>query len=304
MKREVFNLEFPSWCDEFVIFGYRFFRVSDYKYRLLELSHLTSFQHEFAVKQNSGVNSVTAYVEVPDLEKPSVLAWSDNASALYDILLLLSIFTGRNVFLKPEEETGLSFADPRQYYGGGILRASIPYSAKIGRSGEEYDEGFELVVNKIYDRIRSPNWIKTYSKGNLLLLARSSFLPQRIESSFIASWIIWEHIFTILNEPWLSENQNRRISAIEKISFLLVHFGLMDTVQKEKKERLKIFSGIRNNLIHKRAFIDEDTVDNTRLFLDLTGMMIAKILGLVPSNVLNTNEHFEAFLNDSGRIGS
>jgi hypothetical protein len=78
----------------------------------------------------------------------------------------------------------------------------------------------------------------------------------------------------------------------------------MDTVQKEKKERLKIFSGIRNNLIHKRAFIDEDTVDNTRLFLDLTGMMIAKILGLVPSNVLNTNEHFEAFLNDSGRIGS
>ena len=37
--RPVYNLEFPSWCSEINIFGYRFSRVSNYEDKVLSLQH-------------------------------------------------------------------------------------------------------------------------------------------------------------------------------------------------------------------------------------------------------------------------
>jgi hypothetical protein len=296
MRRGVYNLEFPAWRRKLEILGYEFFRADDYRDRLLGLSHLTNFQHEFPVVQNAGSNLITSHVEIPKKEEQSALAWSGKVTALSDILLLLSIFTGREVFLAPKQGNGIVFADPRQYHRGGIIRSSIPYTEKLAEGGETYDAGLELTINGVCNLVRSPDWNTKYGQGRFLFLVRSMLRPQTIESAFIGGWIIWEHLFTILNQSWLSQNQNRRITAIEKLSFILVRYRLLEKVEDYKKGRLRVFSRIRNNLVHQGAFIDEDTIDNARLFIEVTENVIARILGLEPSNVFNTQEHFQGFL--------
>ncbi len=67
------------------------------------LQHLVPVYSEFDRPINTGAHAITAEVEVPAKEKKPVLEWGDkNATALDDILLLLSVFTLRDVFAAPE----------------------------------------------------------------------------------------------------------------------------------------------------------------------------------------------------------
>ena len=52
--RPVYNLEFPSWCPEINIFGYKFTRVKNYGDRLSDLQHLRKFHSEYKIKLNTG----------------------------------------------------------------------------------------------------------------------------------------------------------------------------------------------------------------------------------------------------------
>ena len=100
MRTEIYNLAFPSNCPAMTIFGYQFTRVDNYRDRLASLQHLITFHSEFEIRPNSGNNAVTAYVDFPESEEKAVLKWpSSRSTALSDILLLLSIFTGRDVFM-------------------------------------------------------------------------------------------------------------------------------------------------------------------------------------------------------------
>ena len=65
MKRKIYNLEFPPWCPEINIYGYKFFRVKDYEHKVKTLQHLVSCISEFDIKQNTGGHAETAYVELP-----------------------------------------------------------------------------------------------------------------------------------------------------------------------------------------------------------------------------------------------
>lgn len=308
MTIRVYNLEFPDWCNEIIIYGYRFTRAEDYEDKYANLQHLVPHTHEFSVDFNTGQHAVTAYVDVPSKQKRSIFEWaSGNAYALMDILLLLSLFTSRDVFVLDGEE-GVIIADPRLYQWGGVIGASQKYKGVPVFDQDEdyirYDIGFEECLNKTYKLIRSKKWQKQYHHGYFLLLARAAFRRQALESSFIQCWTIWEHLFTLHNQSWLSEDQIRNMSSHEKIAFIMVEYGIKDIIDKSERKRIQSLSKMRNRLIHFGRFSEGSVNDDAVLFIRLTEFVIAKILGLEPSNLFNTLEKIEKFFNNAGTMGS
>src|SRR5882724_4342036 len=92
----VYNLEFEAYCHNFDLFGYEFRRVRNYKDQLQKLFHDVSCTHEFSIERNTGQHAITGTVTLPAREKRAVLPWKDKKTpALSDVLLVLSIFTGR-----------------------------------------------------------------------------------------------------------------------------------------------------------------------------------------------------------------
>ncbi len=308
MTKPVYNLEFPSWCPEITLFGYRFSRVDDYQQQVRRLQHLITVHSEFEIIANSGGHAITAHVEIPEYEERAILEWTDDhTTALNDVLLLLSIFTERDVFIiesqTNEKAPTVLTADHRTYSGGGILRCSIPYKEYPLEIGpDSYDIGFEEGLNQIYTLIRSEEWQHEYRQGYFLFLARMAFRRQPLESAFIQCWTIWEHLFAITNEDWLSSKSIRQMSATEKISFLLVKYALHDEISETDRRRIGALAKVRNRLVHFGRFPDRSTVrDDAVLFTKLTEFIIAKILRLPPSNVLNTMDKLEEFLNNCGK---
>jgi hypothetical protein len=287
----------------------------------------------FQIRPNPGTHAITAHVDIPDNQEKAVLEWFDtNSTALNDVLLLLSIFTGREVFIIDEDvydpsDFGLT-ADPRIYQWGGIIRTSIPYKHKSTATmppenaqfyeiidteeGEQwvpaewpsdpsgYNIGFEEGLNEIYQLIRSEEWQQKYQGGYFLFLARSAFRRQILESSFLQCWAIWEHLFAVLNGNWLSPKAINQLPTLEKISFIMFTFILSEPINQKRLERLV---EIRNRLIHFGRFPSRSTAqeteslrDDAELFIRLTETIIAKILGLQPSNIFNTREKLEDLL--------
>ena len=286
------------------VFGYRFTRVEEYADRVVRLQHLVTRYSEFEIRANTGEHAITAYVDIPEHEERPVLEWVDsNSTALSDVLLLLSIFTQRDVFVTEIKENSegsddVITADPRFYQGGGILRCSIPYKDQpIKPEPFRYDIGFEEGLNRIYELIRSEVWQRKYGQGYFLFLARMAFRRQPLEAAFIQCWTIWEHLFSILNQSWLSKNQIQLLSATEKISYLLVKYALRDEITEAERRTIKSLAKIRNRLVHFGRFPERGSVrDDAVLFTRLTEFIIARMLDLSPSNVLNTMERLEAFL--------
>lgn len=304
MKRKVYNLEFPSWCPEVNIFGYRFFRVDDYEQKVKNLQHLATGTAEFEIKQNTGGHSLTAFVECLGEEEKAILQWKyEDSRALQDILLLLSLFTGREVFDVDEgfqEDSKVTItADPRYYQYGGVLRTSLPYERSTGSEDgySFYDIGFEKELNRIYQLMRTNDWQQEYEKGYYLILAKQAFKRQILEATYIQCWTIWEHLFAVHNKNWLSVDEIRRLNSSDKIAFLLNKYALVDEINSVARERIKSLSEIRNKLVHSGRFPDRSSVhEDADLFIRLTEFIIAKTLGLFPSNLFNTVEKLESFL--------
>jgi hypothetical protein len=305
MRKHVYNLEFPSWCSEITVYGYRFTRLEQYRDRVTRLQHLGGSHGEFQILANTGEHAVTAYVDIPDSEEVAILEWENESStALSDIILLLSIFTQRDVFVvdvgSAETEKQVITADPRFYQGGGILRCSIPFQGHpAAEEPYRYDIGFQKGLNQIYDLIRSDEWQRKYRRGYFLFMARMAFRRQPLEAAFIQCWTIWEHLFGVLNQSWLSRRQIRSLSASEKISYLLVNYAIRDRITEAEHQRINALATIRNRLVHFGRFPDQDPVhSDALLFVRLTEFIVARTLNLSPSNVLNTLERLEDFLNN------
>jgi len=310
MKKEIYNLEFRSWCDEINIFGYKFNRIDDYQDRLAELQHFITVSSDFTVNENlCGKHSITAYVDIPDSESRAVIGQvneNNKQTALKDILLLLSLFTGRDVFTVDEKLSGINIitADPRQYGSGSVLKCSMPYKNKPIPDDEPfgYDIGFEEGINQVYTLIRSEDWQYKYKRGQFLYIAQQAFRRQSLETAFIGCWTIWEHLFSIINNNWLSDEQIVKIGAFEKIAFLLVEYALKKEINNSERERIKTLSNIRNRLIHFGRFPDNVTNEDAIMFINLTEFIITKILGLFPYGAPDTMVELEDFLKKSNKI--
>lgn len=301
VKKQIYNLEFPSWCQEMTISGYRFSRLDDYQSRVADLQYFILEELTPSLPSNSGKHAITAYVDIPDTEEKAVIGQGNNTrTALNDILLLLSLFTRRDVFTTDatERSANIITADPRMYGMGGVLRCSIPYKNKPIPDDEPYgyDIGFEEGINQVYSLVRSEDWQRKYQSGHFLLLARQAFRRQPLETVFIQCWTIWEHLFSILNSNWLSSKQMRRISSFEKIAFLLVEFALKNRIDDSARERIKSLAKIRDRLIHFGYFPDNAIQDDAVMFTELTEFVITKILGLSPFGALDTMAKLEDFL--------
>jgi len=301
--RSVYNLEFPSNCVELCLAGYRFVRTSDYQEQLLRLQHIGESYSEFHLLHNAGAHAVTAQVYVPDEEEPAVLQWSgENNTALMDIMLLLSIFTGRDTFLGTpgdleQEQARLIFRDPRIFLWGGTLRASIPYEEKKIDDDLGYNIGFEKELNRIYTLIRDQDWQSKYRGGYFLFLAKQAFHRQTLEASFVQCWTIWEHLFAVHKRGEMTEEQIRQVHAKKKVLFLLVEYALHGSDDETTQKRIKDLADIRNNLAHFGSLPEKDKVfDDAVLFIRLTEFMLAKILGLSPYDVFDTMKNLEEFL--------
>lgn len=135
MNRPIYYLEYPSWCPEITIFGYRFTRVDNYQKQVQRLQHLISCSAEYQINANTGGHAITASIEIPEVEEKAVLEWTGgNISPLSDILLLLSLFTRREVFvgeLQDKQYTGIFLADPRVYTWGGYIEGFYSLPATI-----------------------------------------------------------------------------------------------------------------------------------------------------------------------------
>lgn len=299
---EVFNLEFPAHCEAFTIGEYKFSRIEDYKNSVLSLSCVGDSFHEYQFKHKTGKHSVTANVEWTGKRLSSALSTDHEkraTSSLDDALLLLSLFTRRDVFArtwKVEEECII--ADPRQHVGGGLLRCSIPYrGSKHTNLKARYDQGFVDELNEIYRLVRTPDWQQKYGKGAFLAIAANAFKRIPHHTRFTLSWTIWEHLFAVLNEPWLPREQIMKIHAVDKIAFILVHFNLKPAGGIAGNTKLNSTANIRNRLVHFGIPPDSQTLnEEIALFLELTEMVLASTLNLKPSNILNTSERLEKFI--------
>jgi len=310
VRKEVYNLEFPSWCEEMTIFGYHFTRVDDYQTKVTGLQHLVEINVEFQIRRNTGNHAVTAYVDLPEKEQKAVLAWADRSNtALTDILLLLSIFTRRDVFALDsaiDDGTGkVIIADPRVYPCGGVLGASIPYKNEPIPDDEPhgYNIGFEQCLNQIYELIRTEEWKARYERGYFLFLAQQAFRSHSPDITFTFCWAVWEHLFAILNREWLPEDRLRQIHLSHKAAFLLVKYEIRDNTTEENRRQIEKWIKIRNRLVHFGHFPEVDpknsakhsseydsVYDDVISFIRFTEFIIAKILKLSPSHALNTKK--------------
>lgn len=298
-RKAIFNLEFPDGCELLTVGGYSFKRVADYDKVLEAMQHKFEKVDEFMVHPKTGGHAVTAYVDMPNLNDRAIFNWGTSATAFSDVLMLLSLFTGRDVFGQDLDKFAPSMIVPydlRKYEFGGIYLCSLNYKASGDDPFESYDIGFEEGLNTIYELIHGADWQREFKGGTYLKLAWMAAKLRTMESAFLSNWTIWEHLFCILNENWLSSEQIEKMSSLEKLSFLLVRFDFKTDLNKDAKQKLGSLSSMRNRLVHYGIFPERDAVvDEARFFIHLTESLVAKTLGLLPSNVFNTVEKFEKY---------
>jgi hypothetical protein len=235
MERAIYNLEFRPNATRLEIAGYAFERVSDYATAQSKLQYLvTSHGSDFSTTVQTGEHVHTANVTVPDNEPSPVISWQHrNATALDDIVLLLRLFTQRDVFVFNDvDDPGKPYAilaDPRSSPWGGVLSCSIPY--ECDQRDDPYDTvdtSLSVHLPRIYDRMAEDDWKRDYSGGYFLVLLSHAIQQRLLEAAFGQCWTIWEHLFACLTDKWLSNRANRQLSSKEKIAFLLVHFGVRE----------------------------------------------------------------------------
>lgn len=302
-KLEIFNLEFPSYIEEFKIGDYLFKRVENYKEAFDGMMHLhNSAGGEFNTQIKFGTHQITATVEIPKEEEKAILPFSvDNTNEitqLDDILLLLTIFTNRNVFKKnwEDDDSIAVISDHRIHsYGSKLIlstECNTMYKNKItgelkteqeirGISVSDYnliDISFENTLNKVYNLILSRKWQGKYNDGFFLFLFQSAIQRQVIEISFISCWTIWEHIFAVRNIGWLDSRAIERMGGDKKIAFILNKYFLKNIDDNEIKY-IKEIKKIRNRLIHSGKKTKGSNKE-MKGFINLTEELVVIILGL------------------------
>lgn len=317
----VYNLQFPDYIHSLNIGGYKFRRIKDYEKAFYGLQHrIESYGSEFPIKPNTGTHQLTAIVDLPEKEKPPILEWvaSQKFTHLQDVLLFLSLFTGRNVFaLNKKDQSYPLRPDPRGHFWGGQFRLSKYTDAKwrhkeTGNLLEDaemenkpvYDYerlglGLERTVNVVLDTIASRAWQTEYKTGYFIFIFRQAMRQEDIEPAFLLCWTIWEHLFTLHN-PQLKDAEIVKTSGADKISFILAKY-LLIKLNTAAKEEIKRIARARNRIIHFGMIPQNVDIAEMTMFIRLTEQIMAIILNLEPSNAFNSFERLQEFL--KGRKG-
>lgn len=327
MEYAVYNLVFnydstTGKYEEFTVGDYSFTPIDTYVEKYKSLQHLVNESHDYGDGHSTQVNTqngIHAHTGIADNLgrgplRPSVFfkfatsPYRENFAGLYDILLLMSLFTNRDVYcggcITAKEHdfssrySGIN-ADSRIFPFGHTLATSItdyafkhvydPDIGKVVRFGER--------INKVYMLINDPEWRNKYNDGHFLILLLGAIQQRSHASAFIQSWTIWEHLFTLLNRQWLSDKAIRNLHFKEKFSFLVTHFIPEMSVDKKAQARLEKLASVRNRLIHFGMFPDDTDIDDALFFIQLTQYICLKIVKIEPNQILQTLPKLEKFLN-------
>lgn len=283
--------------------NYTFVPAEDYCERYRQLQHLVAVGggHCGSTETTTGEHQTTGTVLVPDQAQSAALGWGhENATELDDILLLLSIFTGRKVFvLDPDEEDGPIIADPREFQYGGSVGLSLGKATRKDEWGyDDYSLNLSAGTTAVILHIRSSTWQSIYGDGRFLFLFGSACHRQILETSFLLCWTAWEHLFTLHNAPAMSKKQLNKIDAKDKIGDIIQRYGIKKVVPLPHRKKLGELVKIRNSLVHNGMFPSVYAQGVAHIFVHLTEVVIAKILGLPPSDVFSAEERFGRFLNN------
>lgn len=313
---DVYNLEFPAYVNELNIGGYSFRRVENYEAALLGLQHRAEILLEFNVRSNTGTHQLTATVQIPDNQQPGILPWAaeGNFTKLQDVLLLLTLFTGRNVFALNEGENGLVLRpDPREHFYGQdfILSLKTKDRYRHRESGriftekqmqgvpifdyDHFDGGLEETLNEVLETITSEEWQAEYGNGYCLFLFRQAMLQYGIETAFMLCWTIWEHLFTLNKQASLSEKQISDTGGEIKVTFVLKKY-FEANINNTARAAIKRLTRARNRLVHFGVMPDDVLIAEMRMFVRLTERIMAMALGLEPADPLNTLGALNSFL--------
>ncbi|MBN2258839.1 MAG: hypothetical protein JW704_13665 [Anaerolineaceae bacterium] len=278
----VYNLEFPSRCTDFCVSNYKFTRVPEYVERVQSLQHLATVHSEFKKIIHTGIHAITAKVVIPQKEnKPVIKSRNNDATELDDLMLLLSIFTLRDVFSSNEPVMpgkAAITADPRVYNFG--IRSAIRNERVRDENGNECNVGLQRGLESVVRLIRSTSWQKEYEKGRFLILFQAACRPQILETSFLTCWTICEILFRLHNKLRLSDIQIRNMRSLEKIAYVLTKYEIKKSLDDKEKKGLLRFKNIRNTLVHAGRFIDDKAKKDAELFIRVTIKIIARILDL------------------------
>jgi hypothetical protein len=223
-------------------------------------------------------------------EKSSCLYSDKNKTALDDICLILSLITSYDVQYSDGISKTLTQIDPRKF-NLDSLNLSILFFYK--------KNSYSKMLRQILKTIRNDEWLNKYNNGTPLLLMKEAMKKQNRESQFLNCWIVWEHLFYLLNKNWISEETlKHKISAKDKISFILTHFGFKNSISKNEHKNIQKLANIRNQIVHKGVQPEFHSFPKEYwLFFELTQFVIAKILHIDPyDEIYNTFDKFEAFL--------
>lgn len=313
----VYNLEFPAYANTLDIAGYKFKRIADYATAFAGLQHIIEVSgSEFPIKPNTGTHQKTATVGIPETEEKAILPWAKGSkfTKLQDILLFLSLFIGRNVFtLNPGEEKYPLRPDPRGHFWGGQFRLSAQSDIKwrhkttgVLKSEEEMintsvfdynrvDLGLEKTICALLDTINSKSWHEKYGTGYFIFTFRQIVKQENIEQAFLLSWTLWEHFFTLHQRHWLDDKSIEQINGDKKIAFILYHYFRQD-INDFARGRIKRLTKARNRLVHFGPIPENVDLNEIEMFIRLTEQLMAIVLGLEPSNALNSFDHLQNFL--------
>lgn len=304
ITRQVYNLEFPVEVHRLEIGTYVFERVPSYGDAFQALQHLVnSSGSEFPTRVNTGSHQVTATV-VTSLPEPNyVLPWEGTHTQLSDITLLLSIFTGRHVFAvdRPLNDDEAIISDHRKNRYGGVLECSPNFEEAEVVTGDEWwqrthhDIGFERTLNDVLALIQTPGWQAKYRGGNVLILYKSAIEKRYISDVFSHCWTIWSHIFGIENLGNYTEQQIRRTSEAERMTYVLKTY-FYPALTSEADSHIERLARARHRIVHFGQKPDDISYQDLELFVRATESLVAKILNLQPSNVRNTSERLSRFI--------
>lgn len=301
---EVFNLEFPSWCDRIELRGYTFTRLEDYVERVRKLQHRNEVHAEFRSPVGNGVSIATALVSVPTAEPPAVFAGKQGETELDDILLLFSILTQRDVFtawgsdesgesprrLPSQPEGTFLTPDPRCFEFGGVLRNSIPV-VPVSVGPRSFNGGLQRALEGAMTLTRETTWRERNGDGRFLLLFREAVASHRLESAFTLCWTMWEHLFYVRNAHWVDPKD---INARDKVLFVMTE--ILGLPRRGKlPARVEELVRTRNRLIHFGLFPESQKRDvlwyiqSAHLFVELSEMLVVRLLELgEPSQIIGT----------------
>lgn len=318
----IYNLVFPDNVHTLDIAGYQFMRASNYAQAFAGLQHTIDVMGgEFPVVPTNGSHQKTATLSLPVHEEPPLLPWINNSNCtrLQDVLLFLSLFTGRNVFaLKPEHEGFPIRRDLREHFWGGQFRLSARINEKYrrhadgqlyspeevnGKSIDDYDHlnlGLPDTVNEVLQTISDETWRRDYDTGYFIFTFRQALGQSDIEPAFLLCWTIWEHLFTLHTKAWQDIRSIEQTSGDKKIAYIMNRYLLLQ-IDDAARKQVRRLTGARNRLIHFGAIPTDVDINEMKMFIRTTEQIMAIILRLTPSNAFNTIERLQSFLR--GEVG-